>query len=103
MYGFPTQTVQDTVDALEYVRQLFAAGCIQSGFFHRFACTVHSPAADGVAQRAQRHAQRHQSHRHEGEGPGGEIGVRSSAGSMMGAWPNTIEKTKPSSSMRRAG
>lgn len=43
MYGFPTQTVQDTVDALEYVRQLFEAGCIQSGFFHRFACTVHSP------------------------------------------------------------
>jgi radical SAM superfamily enzyme YgiQ (UPF0313 family) len=43
MYGFPTQTVQDTVDALEFVRQLFAAGCIQSGFFHRFACTVHSP------------------------------------------------------------
>jgi radical SAM superfamily enzyme YgiQ (UPF0313 family) len=43
MYGFPTQTVQDTVDALEYVRQLFEAGCIQSGFFHRFTCTVHSP------------------------------------------------------------
>ncbi len=43
MYGFPTQTVQDTVDALEYVRQLFAAGCIQSGFWHRFNCSVHSP------------------------------------------------------------
>ena len=43
MYGFPTQTVQDTVDALEYVRQLFESGCIQSGFFHRFTCTVHSP------------------------------------------------------------
>jgi radical SAM superfamily enzyme YgiQ (UPF0313 family) len=43
MYGFPTQTVQDSVDALEYVRQLFENGCIQSGFFHRFACTVHSP------------------------------------------------------------
>ncbi|XZG71662.1 B12-binding domain-containing radical SAM protein [Chitinibacteraceae bacterium HSL-7] len=43
MYGFPTQTVQDTVDALEYVRQLFEHGCIQSGFFHRFSCTVHSP------------------------------------------------------------
>jgi hypothetical protein len=43
MYGFPTQTVQDTVDALEYVRQLFEEGCIQSGFFHRFTCTVHSP------------------------------------------------------------
>ena len=49
MYGFPTQTVQDTVDALEFVLQLFAAGCIQSGFFHRFACTVHSP----VGQRPQ--------------------------------------------------
>ncbi|MEF7617553.1 B12-binding domain-containing radical SAM protein [Aquincola sp. MAHUQ-54] len=43
MYGFPTQDAQDTVDALEYVRQLFEQGCIQSGFFHRFACTVHSP------------------------------------------------------------
>ncbi|MDP2432761.1 MAG: B12-binding domain-containing radical SAM protein [Pseudomonadota bacterium] len=50
MYGFPTQTVQDTVDALEYVRQLFAAGCIQSGFFHRFACTVHSPVGQHPEQ-----------------------------------------------------
>jgi radical SAM superfamily enzyme YgiQ (UPF0313 family) len=49
MYGFPTQTVQDTVNALDYVRQMFAAGCIQSGYFHRFACTVHSP----VGQRPQ--------------------------------------------------
>jgi len=43
MFGFPTQTVQDTVDALEFVRQLFEEDCIQSGFFHRFTCTVHSP------------------------------------------------------------
>lgn len=43
MYGFPTQTVQETVDSLEYVRQMVAEGCLQSGFFHRFACTVHSP------------------------------------------------------------
>jgi radical SAM superfamily enzyme YgiQ (UPF0313 family) len=50
MYGFPTQTVQDTVDALEYVRQLFAAGCIQSGFFHRFVCTVHSPVGKNPEQ-----------------------------------------------------
>ena len=49
MYGFPTQTEQDTVDALEYVRQLFEAGCIQSGFFHRFACTVHSPVGQSPA------------------------------------------------------
>jgi hypothetical protein len=25
------------------VRQLFAEGCIHSGFWHRFTCTVHSP------------------------------------------------------------
>lgn len=50
MYGFPTQTVQDTVDALEYVRQLFAEGCIQSGYFHRFACTVHSPVGMNPAE-----------------------------------------------------
>jgi radical SAM superfamily enzyme YgiQ (UPF0313 family) len=43
MYGFPTETTQETIDALERVRQLFAAGCIQSAFWHRFAATVHSP------------------------------------------------------------
>jgi len=49
MYGFPTQTEQETVDALELVRQLFANGCIHSGFFHRFACTVHSPVGQDPA------------------------------------------------------
>ncbi|MGE3546592.1 MAG: radical SAM protein, partial [Kofleriaceae bacterium] len=43
MYGFPTETAQDTIDALERVRQLFAAGCLQSAFWHRFTATVHSP------------------------------------------------------------
>jgi hypothetical protein len=43
MYGFPTQTTQDTVDALERVRQLFAEGCLQSAFWHRFTATAHSP------------------------------------------------------------
>jgi len=43
MYGFPTETAQETVDALERVRQLFAEGCIQSAFWHRFAATAHSP------------------------------------------------------------
>ncbi len=43
MYGFPTQTVQETVDALERVRQLFAHGCIQSAYWHRFSATAHSP------------------------------------------------------------
>jgi hypothetical protein len=43
MYGFPTETEQETIDALERVRQLFAEGCIQSAFWHRFAATAHSP------------------------------------------------------------
>ena len=43
MYGFPTETAQDTIDALERVRQLFAEGCLQSAFWHRFVATVHSP------------------------------------------------------------
>ena len=43
MYGFPTETEQETIDALERVRQLFAAGCLQSAFWHRFAATAHSP------------------------------------------------------------
>ncbi len=43
MYGFPTQTDQETVDSLEVVRQLFDSGVLQSGFWHRFAMTAHSP------------------------------------------------------------
>ena len=43
MYGFPTQTVQETVDSLEMVRQLFENNAIQSGFWHHFALTAHSP------------------------------------------------------------
>ncbi len=43
MYGFPTQTAQETIDALEMVRQLFLNEALQSGFWHRFAMTAHSP------------------------------------------------------------
>ncbi|MCM2322699.1 MAG: B12-binding domain-containing radical SAM protein [Oligoflexia bacterium] len=43
MYGFPTQTEQETLDSLERVRQLFAAGCLQSAYWHRFSATAHSP------------------------------------------------------------
>lgn len=43
MYGFPTQTEQETINALEYVRQLFAAGCLHSAYWHRFALTAHAP------------------------------------------------------------
>lgn len=43
MYGFPTQTTQETIDSLEVVRQLFEEGIIHSGFWHQFALTAHSP------------------------------------------------------------
>lgn len=43
MYGYPTQTVQETIDSLEMVRQLFELGVLQSGFWHQFALTAHSP------------------------------------------------------------
>jgi hypothetical protein len=43
MYGYPTQTVQETIDSLEMVRQMFEMGILQSGFWHQFAMTAHSP------------------------------------------------------------
>jgi hypothetical protein len=44
MYGFPTETAQETLDSLEVVRDLFANGLIQSAFWHRYAMTLHSPS-----------------------------------------------------------
>ncbi|HNB80771.1 MAG TPA: radical SAM protein, partial [Chitinophagaceae bacterium] len=43
MYGFPTQTIQETIDSMEMVRQMFLNGILQSAHWHRFALTVHSP------------------------------------------------------------
>jgi radical SAM superfamily enzyme YgiQ (UPF0313 family) len=43
MYGFPTQTAQETIDSLEMVRQMFEEGVLQSAFWHQFAMTAHSP------------------------------------------------------------
>ncbi|MBL7943971.1 MAG: radical SAM protein, partial [Flavobacteriales bacterium] len=43
MYGFPTETEQETIDSLEVVRQLFQNNLLQSAFWHQFAMTVHSP------------------------------------------------------------
>lgn len=42
MYGFPSQTEQETIDSLEMVRQMFELGIVQSGFWHQFALTAHS-------------------------------------------------------------
>ena len=50
MYGFPTQTPQETIDSLEVVRQLFAAGVVQSGYWHRFSMTAHSPVGKNPAK-----------------------------------------------------
>lgn len=44
MYGFPTETLQETVDALETVRYMFDSGLVQSAFWHRYAMTCHSPS-----------------------------------------------------------
>jgi len=44
MYGFPTETAQETINSLEVVRDLFAEGYIQSAFWHRYAMTIHSPS-----------------------------------------------------------
>jgi hypothetical protein len=44
MYGFPTETAQETIDSLEVVRDLFADGLIQSAYWHRYAMTIHSPS-----------------------------------------------------------
>ncbi len=44
MYGYPTQTAQEIIDALDYVRGLFASGALHSAYWHRFALTAHSKA-----------------------------------------------------------
>jgi radical SAM superfamily enzyme YgiQ (UPF0313 family) len=43
MYGFPTESAQETIESLERVRQLFEAGILHSAFWHRFTATRHSP------------------------------------------------------------
>ena len=50
MYGYPTQTAQETIDSLEMVRQLFYTNILQSGFWHRFAMTAHSPVGMNPAK-----------------------------------------------------
>lgn len=50
MYGYPSQTIQETVDSLEMVRQLFEIGVLQSGFWHQFALTTHSPIGKNPSQ-----------------------------------------------------
>ena len=50
MYGYPTQTVQETIDSLEMVRQMFELNILQSAFWHQFAMTTHSPVGQNPDQ-----------------------------------------------------
>ena len=50
MYGFPTQTNKETIEALETVRQLFAQKLLDSAFWHRFSLTAHSPIYQNPAK-----------------------------------------------------
>jgi hypothetical protein len=45
MYGFPTQTLDETFQGLEAVRRLMEEGVLHSAYWHRFALTAHSEIA----------------------------------------------------------
>jgi radical SAM superfamily enzyme YgiQ (UPF0313 family) len=49
MYGFPTQTEQEIINSLDLVRQFILLDLFQSGFWHLFTLTVHSPVAKNPA------------------------------------------------------
>ena len=45
MYGFPRQTLDETMQGLETVRRLMEEGVLHSAYWHRFALTAHSKIA----------------------------------------------------------
>lgn len=42
IFGFWNQSVQDLIDSMEALRQLFEAGLLDSAFWHKFTLTLHS-------------------------------------------------------------
>lgn len=44
MYGFPTESYKETIDALRNIRDMFQNGYLQSAHWHRYAMTAHSPS-----------------------------------------------------------
>lgn len=50
IYGFPSQTLEETVDSLEIVRQLFQEGCLHSAFWHHFTLSEHAPIRQDPAR-----------------------------------------------------
>ena len=58
MYGFPTQTARETIESLEVVRSLFAAGYLHSAFWHRYAMTLHSPSGQNPESVGAKHLQK---------------------------------------------
>lgn len=61
MYGFPTETLEETIEALDNVRRMFAEGSLQSAFWHRYAMTVHSDSGQ--------HPEKYGARRRAGETP----------------------------------
>lgn len=49
MFGFPTQTELETINSLETVRQFFENEILQSGHWHRFIASAHSPVGQNPA------------------------------------------------------
>jgi hypothetical protein len=43
IYGFPGETMQDTTNGLEILRQLMRAGILQSGYYHELGVSAHAP------------------------------------------------------------
>ena len=42
IFGFWSQSVQDLIDSMETLRQLFESGLLDSAFWHKFTLTLHS-------------------------------------------------------------
>ncbi len=45
IYGFPGETLQDTINGLETIRQLVSAGLLVNGVYHQLSATAHAPLA----------------------------------------------------------
>ena len=43
IYGFPGETLQDTVNGLETIRQLMRAGLLVNAVYHQLSATAHAP------------------------------------------------------------
>lgn len=49
IYGLPGETIFDTIRSLETIRQMFAAGSLNSAYYHRFSLTIYSRYYDKIS------------------------------------------------------